>query len=88
MPNIIYIPINVVQVCQATCVCTFVLTLQNVHVPWLEMVRSPAVWAIVVAHMSYGFGHYTLLTKLPAFMKEVFQFDIKQVQYNIHNLRA
>jgi len=41
--------------------------------------KSPAMWAIIVAHCCNNFGNYTLLTKLPAFMKEVLQFDIKSV---------
>lgn len=45
------------------------------------MALSPAVWAIIFAHCSNNFGNYTLMTKLPAFMKEVLKFDIKAVSF-------
>ncbi|XP_067947011.1 sialin-like isoform X2 [Watersipora subatra] len=50
---------------------------KNDSVPWLEIMKSPAVWAIFVFHFCNNFGNYTLLTKLPAFMKEVLHFDIR-----------
>jgi hypothetical protein len=37
--------------------------------PWGEFIKSPAVWAIIVAHFSENWGFYTLLTQLPTFMK-------------------
>ncbi|XP_013416430.1 sialin-like [Lingula anatina] len=51
---------------------------KRVAVPWLQFARSPAVWAIVVAHTCNNWGHYTLMTSLPLFMKEVLAFEIKQ----------
>ncbi|XP_067947009.1 sialin-like [Watersipora subatra] len=50
---------------------------KNDNVPWLDMAKSPALWAIIVVHFANNFGNYTLVTKLPAFMKEVLHFDIK-----------
>ncbi|XP_067947501.1 uncharacterized protein [Watersipora subatra] len=50
---------------------------KNSTVPWLDMIKSPALWAIIVVHFANNFGNYTLVTKLPAFMKEVLHFDIK-----------
>ncbi|BFZ22763.1 hypothetical protein BsWGS_25802 [Bradybaena similaris] len=47
------------------------------NIPWKSILTSPAVWAIVVAHMCGNYGAYMLLTKLPAYMKEVLKFDIK-----------
>lgn len=37
--------------------------------PWGQFIKSPAVWAIIVAHFSENWGFYTLLTQLPTFMK-------------------
>ncbi|XP_067947012.1 sialin-like isoform X3 [Watersipora subatra] len=50
---------------------------KNDSVPWMEMMKSAGVWAIIVVHVTSNFGEYTLLTKLPAFMKEVLHFEIK-----------
>ena len=57
----------------------FILLLQNTYVPWRHILMSPAVWAIIMAHFCNSFGYYTLMTKLPAFMKEVLKFDITSV---------
>ena len=55
------------------------LLLQDVATPWRAMFSSPAVWAIVVAHLCYNWGNYTIMTCIPTYMKEVLKFDIKQV---------
>lgn len=47
-------------------------------VPWRQVLRSPAVWAIVVAHFSYNWGLYTLMTTLPTYYKRVQGFNIKK----------
>ncbi|XP_013398324.1 uncharacterized transporter slc-17.2 isoform X2 [Lingula anatina] len=51
---------------------------EKVPVPWLAIAKSPAVWAIIVAHTCDNWGLYTLLTSQPIYMKEVLEFDIKQ----------
>ncbi|XP_039749150.1 sialin isoform X1 [Pararge aegeria] len=43
--------------------------------PWLAMLSSGPVWAIVMAHFSENWGFYTLLTFLPTFMQDVFKFQ-------------
>ncbi|GFO11407.1 vesicular glutamate transporter 1 [Plakobranchus ocellatus] len=45
--------------------------------PWKAILTSTAVWAIVVGHTCGNYGAYMLLTKIPAYMKEVLKFDIK-----------
>ncbi|XP_057596023.1 sialin [Hippopotamus amphibius kiboko] len=47
-------------------------------VPWTPMLRSLPLWAIVVAHFSYNWTFYTLLTLLPTYMKEVLRFNIQE----------
>lgn len=49
----------------------------NKDIPWKAIFTSRPVWAILVAHMCGNYGAYMLLTKLPAYMKEVLKFDIK-----------
>ncbi|XP_005107788.3 sialin [Aplysia californica] len=47
-------------------------------VPWKSVVRSRAMWVCLVAHVCKNWIHYTLLTGLPTFMKQVLKYDIKQ----------
>nr|XP_048701877.1 sialin isoform X4 [Caretta caretta] len=47
-------------------------------VPWEPMLKSLPLWAIVVAHFSYNWTFYTLLTLLPTYMKEILRFDAQE----------
>ncbi|XP_029818706.1 sialin isoform X3 [Manacus vitellinus] len=47
-------------------------------VPWRPMLKSLPLWAIVVAHFSYNWTFYTLLTLLPTYMKEILRFDAQE----------
>ncbi|XP_025084631.1 sialin-like isoform X2 [Pomacea canaliculata] len=51
---------------------------ERLATPWRAMFTSGPVWACISAHMLHNYTNYTLLTSLPAFMKEVLKFDIKQ----------
>ncbi|XP_041378578.1 sialin-like [Gigantopelta aegis] len=46
--------------------------------PWLAMLKSAPLWAIIFAHVCNNYTNYTLLTSLPTFMKEVLKYDIRQ----------
>ncbi|XP_059173982.1 sialin-like [Physella acuta] len=46
-------------------------------IPWKAIFTSRPVWGILIAHACGNYGAYMLLTKLPAYMKEVLKFDIK-----------
>ncbi|GFO16205.1 vesicular glutamate transporter 2 [Plakobranchus ocellatus] len=48
------------------------------RVPWLSMITSGPLWAVIIAHMSNNYLNYTLLTSLPTFMKESLNFDVKE----------
>lgn len=37
--------------------------------PWGEFLKTPAVWAIIVAHFCYNYGYYTLLAWLPSYFE-------------------
>lgn len=50
----------------------------NLVVPWVKILTSTRVWAIVVTHMCANWGTYTFLTNIPTYMKEVLKFDIKK----------
>lgn len=45
--------------------------------PWKAIFTSMPVMAIAVAHFSYTWGYYTLLTHLPSYMKDVLNFDLQ-----------
>ncbi|KAM6355430.1 sialin isoform 3-T3 [Podargus strigoides] len=47
-------------------------------VPWRPILGSLPLWAIVVAHFSYNWTFYTLLTLLPTYMKEILRFDAQE----------
>ncbi|KAJ8365834.1 hypothetical protein SKAU_G00146650 [Synaphobranchus kaupii] len=48
------------------------------HIPWSSIFSSLPVWAIVVAHFSYNWTFYTLLTLLPTYMNKILGFSIKE----------
>ncbi|XP_012989659.2 sialin [Esox lucius] len=48
------------------------------HIPWASILTSLPLWAIVVAHFSYNWTFYTLLTLLPTYMSNVLGFSIKE----------
>ena len=47
-------------------------------VPWTKIAKSLPFWACAVAHLSFNWGYYTLLTCLPKYMHDVLQFDMTQ----------
>lgn len=51
------------------------------HIPWRSIITSRPLWAIVVAHFSYNWTFYTLLTLLPTYMNDVLGFSIQQVSW-------
>ncbi|XP_077438271.1 sialin [Vanacampus margaritifer] len=48
------------------------------HIPWQAIVTSRPLLAIVVAHFSYNWTFYTLLTLLPTYMNDILGFSIQQ----------
>uniref|UniRef100_A0A8C9T3V2 Sialin n=1 Tax=Scleropages formosus TaxID=113540 RepID=A0A8C9T3V2_SCLFO len=53
-------------------------SLKSEDIPWCSMFTSLPVWAIVVAHFSYNWTFYTLLTLLPTYMRTILGFSIQQ----------
>ncbi|XP_063347477.1 sialin [Pelmatolapia mariae] len=48
------------------------------NIPWRSIVTSMPLFAIVVAHFSYNWTFYTLLTLLPTYMSDILGFSIQQ----------
>lgn len=49
---------------------------KQVKIPWKAIWTSSAVWAIICAQFSEGWGFFTLQAQLPQFLKDSFGFDI------------
>ncbi|XP_016838631.1 putative inorganic phosphate cotransporter [Nasonia vitripennis] len=47
-------------------------------VPWLSIITSVPMWALIIVHCGHNWGFYTLLTEMPSYMKSVLKFDITQ----------
>ncbi|KAH9523365.1 hypothetical protein Btru_039836 [Bulinus truncatus] len=47
-------------------------------IPWLKMMTSGPLWALIIGHFCNNYLNYTLLTSMPTFLKETLNFDIKQ----------
>lgn len=69
--------LSVYSLCYVSCVAQLSPSAGNI--PWQAIVTSRALWAIVVAHFSYNWTFYTLLTLLPTYMSDILQFSIQQV---------
>lgn len=49
--------------------------------PWRSILTSKPVYAIAFAHFSYTWGYYTILTQLPAYMKDILCFDLQNTGF-------
>jgi len=48
------------------------------RVPWLQIIKSPPVWAIIFAHFAENWGFYTMLTDLPTFLADKLDYEVDQ----------
>jgi ACS family sodium-dependent inorganic phosphate cotransporter len=48
-------------------------------IPWSEICREPAVWAIVTAHLCNNFGFYILLLWLPSYLDQTFHVPLRDL---------
>ncbi|KAF5910114.1 Elongation factor 1-alpha 1 [Clarias magur] len=54
------------------------LSPSSAYIPWSSILTSLPLWAIVIAHFSYNWTFYTLLTLLPTYMNDILGFSIKE----------
>ncbi|XP_015604932.1 sialin isoform X2 [Cephus cinctus] len=54
---------------------------EEVVYPWKKIFLSPPVWSIVAAHCSENWGFYTMLTQLPTYMSDVYNFRIDKTGF-------
>jgi ACS family sodium-dependent inorganic phosphate cotransporter len=48
-------------------------------IPWAAIMREPAVWAIVIAHLCNNFGFYILLLWLPSYLAHNFHVPMARL---------
>jgi len=61
---------------------------QDRKIPWMSIIRSGPVWAIITAQTCSSWATYTILICIPMYMKEVLKFDVKQVPWICLRLSA
>jgi ACS family sodium-dependent inorganic phosphate cotransporter len=47
-------------------------------IPWMAILTSAPVWAIITAHVVQNWGFYTLLTELPFFFKNIYNWNVAE----------
>jgi len=61
----------------------FVSFQRTLRVPWLSFAKSLPLYALAVAHFTFTWGYYTLLTCLPQYFKHILHFDMKSVSAEV-----
>jgi hypothetical protein len=64
-----------------------IFNLQKRHTPWVAILTSMPMWAVVVAHCGQNWGFFTLLTEMPSYMNSILKFDLKSVSRIICNIQ-
>ena len=52
--------------------------IERLKFPILDVLMSPAVWALWICHICFDWGAYAFFTTIPTFMKQVLFFDIEK----------
>ncbi|KAL0278598.1 UNVERIFIED_CONTAM: hypothetical protein PYX00_000372 [Menopon gallinae] len=48
-------------------------------IPWMKMIRSSPVLALIFAQIGHDWGFYTMVTNLPKYMKDALGFNIDKI---------
>ena len=59
------------------------LFLHQLKVPYKAILKSAPVYAILIAHVGQNWGYYTLLTQMPKYMKDVLNYNLQEVFFNL-----
>ncbi|XP_029674847.1 putative inorganic phosphate cotransporter [Formica exsecta] len=46
--------------------------------PWISVLKSPPVWALLATQCAQSWGFWMLLTEIPSYMASIMRFDIKK----------
>lgn len=49
------------------------------RIPWGRILREPAVWAIIIAHLCNNFGFYIILLWLPSYLTRTFSVPMERL---------
>ncbi|XP_050308726.1 putative inorganic phosphate cotransporter [Anthonomus grandis grandis] len=49
----------------------------NEAIPWMDILSSPPVWALIVSNLGVNWGSSILLTQTPTYLNKILKFDIK-----------
>lgn len=52
---------------------------KHLKTPWVDILTSLPVYALIVVHSAQNWGFWMLLTNMPTYMKGVLKYDIKEV---------
>lgn len=58
---------------------------QRRRTPWRQMLTSVPFISLIIVHGGQNWGYWTLLTKIPVYMKYILGFDIKTVSFCCSN---
>jgi hypothetical protein len=65
----------------------YIFNLQKRRTPWVAILTSLPMWAVVIAHCGQNWGFFTLLTEMPSYMNSILKFDLKSVSHIICNIQ-
>lgn len=51
----------------------------HLKTPWLSIITSMPFLSILIVHMTNNWGHWTLLTQIPTYMRSILHLNIKNV---------
>ncbi|XP_063706651.1 vesicular glutamate transporter 2.2-like isoform X2 [Culicoides brevitarsis] len=54
---------------------------RNIHIPWLQILTSVPVWALIVAHFTHCWLAYTLLAHMPRFFSQILNLQISEIGF-------
>lgn len=57
--------------------------LQKLSTPWIKILSSRPMWALMVTQSAHTWGFWMLLTKIPSYFQAVFKVNIKEVSKRI-----
>ncbi|XP_023218044.1 sialin-like [Centruroides sculpturatus] len=67
--ELIFLNENVANVASEDC---------KLSIPWKDILTSRAVWTVAFTKVCWGFGYYTILTKLPSYLQIILHFPIHE----------
>ncbi|MFH4978126.1 hypothetical protein AB6A40_004835 [Gnathostoma spinigerum] len=54
---------------------------KNIRVPWLEIVKSRAVWALYCGHFAGDWGSYMVVISIPLYMHDILGLELSQMGF-------